>query len=393
MGTKPPVFRAWYFDGRTANKHPAQVQPTAQHLVLRFKSGHQILWPYADIRLTPAGKGKTSTHLERIARDTPQPITEQLLIEDATFLERVEQVAPEQLGSFWSRPKHASSRRLLLWLAAICIPFLLYGVWTVAIPALSDQVAENVPPEWEAKLGQTVFDSMFQNTPQVPAGQQKQLMDAITERLLATVPDQPYHFRVYIHPSKQVNALALPGGIVVVFQGLLNQSASPEELAGVLAHEFQHVLRRHSTRGIIRQLASGTLLSLMVGDANSVMNTVLNTAGQLDSLRFSRSMETEADRSGMEMMIAARIDPKGMVRIFEKLQKEEREMLKAIQDKTGEAPEWMKYLSTHPAAQDRVKMLETLSQNAGSAPLPVLPDADWSVMHKRLQTTTQPKAK
>lgn len=395
MGVKAPVFRAWYFDGQTANKHPAQVTPTAQGLVIRFKNGQQQQWPYTSIHLADTGRGKGPVRLERTTGDKKQPITEQLMIEEAAFLERVEAVAPASLGTFWSRPQHARARRLLLWVSVFIIPFLLYGVWSVAIPALADQVTENVPPEWEVKLGDTVFEQLFPKPPREPTEAEQALLTPITDRLLATVPDQPYPFRIYIHPSRQVNALALPGGIVVLFQGLVNRSASPEELAGVMAHEFQHVLQRHSTRGIIRQLASGTLLALMVGDANGVMNTVLRTAGELDSLRFSRSMENEADREGMKMMIAARIDPDGMVRIYRKLEEQEKEMLSFAAGEDGDVPEWMEYLSTHPAAADRVKLLETLSRNAGSEPEPLLPEQDWTVMHKnkKPKTTTQQPAR
>ncbi|CCQ89574.1 putative Peptidase, family M48 [Nitrospina gracilis 3/211] len=389
MAANLGVFRAWYFDGRTANKHPVLICATAQSLTLRLKSGEAIEWPYPQIRLSPSGKGKSGVHLERTTGDPVQSVTEQLLVEDPTFLDRVEAIAPDALGSFWSRPKHASSRRILLWLAVVAIPFLLYGVWTLFIPAMADRVAENVPVEWEVKLGDTVHESLFRGSPPTAVGVQKKMLDAITQRLLATVPDQPYDFRVSIHPSNQINALALPGGIVVVFQGLVNQTESPEELAGVLAHEFQHVLRRHSTRGIIRQLASGMFLSMMVGDANGVMSGVLQTAGELDSLRFSRSMETEADREGMKMMVAARIDPQGMVRVFEKLEKEEKKLLAVVQSEEGEVPEWMQYLSTHPAAGNRVKMLEKMSGNADVSPEPIRLEADWNTLHKKSTTTPQ----
>ena len=61
----------------------------------------------------------------------------------------------------------------------------------------------------------------------------------------------------------------------------------------------------------------------------------------------------------------------------------------------GEVPEWMEYLSTHPAAGDRVKMLEKMSRNSGSSPEPLLPGKDWTVMHrnKKPETTTQQPAK
>jgi beta-barrel assembly-enhancing protease len=77
--------------------------------------------------------------------------------------------------------------------------------------------------------------------------------------------NQPYDLRIYIWSEKGVKALALPGGVMLISQGLLNEAKSPEELAGVIAHEIQHVLLRHSTRGIIRNLTQSMLLALFVG--------------------------------------------------------------------------------------------------------------------------------
>ena len=100
--------------------------------------------------------------------------------------------------------------------------------------------------------------------------------------LLSAVPDQPYNFRIYVHPSKTVNALALPGGTIILFQGLINITDTPEELAGVMAHEFQHVLKRHSTRGIIRSEAINIFATVVSGD--SVMNVILQAGGLMEVL-------------------------------------------------------------------------------------------------------------
>ena len=87
----------------------------------------------------------------------------------------------------------------------------------------------------------------------------------------------------------------MPGGNIIVFEGLLKIADSPEELAGVLAHEAQHIFLKHSTRGILRNLASEILLTLVREDANAVIESVVGIAGQLNTLGFSRKMETEAD--------------------------------------------------------------------------------------------------
>ena len=157
----------------------------------------------------------------------------------------------------------------------------------------------------------------------------------------------------------------MPGGNIIVFEGLLKIADSPEEITGVLAHEAQHIFLKHSTRGILRNLASGMLLALFRGDANAVMESVVGIAGQLNTLGFSRKMETEADIKGIELMLDAKINPKGMLSIFKKLLKEELklEKNKKFHPYLKMPRNFFSYLSTHRSAKIRIKELENKIKN------------------------------
>ena len=152
----------------------------------------------------------------------------------------------------------------------------------------------------------------------------------------------------------------MPGGNIIVFEGLIKIADSPEEIAGVLAHEAQHIFLKHSTRGILRNLASGVLLALVRGDANAVMESVVGIAGQLNTLGFSRKMETEADIKGIELMLEAKINYKEMLSIFKKLLKEELKLeeKKRIHPYLKMPRNFFSYLSTHPSAKIRIKEIE-----------------------------------
>jgi len=194
--------------------------------------------------------------------------------------------------------------------------------------------------------------------------------------------DQPYDLKVYILPVKQVNALALPGGPIVIFEGLLSKAESPEELAGVIAHEIQHILLRHSTRGILRNMAESMLVSIFLGDVNSVMEGVINLAGELETLGLSREMETEADQKGMELILAANIDPHGMIRIFEKLIQEESPQKELPEEKPiseDNDMEFSFYFSTHPSGRNRLAQLEKqMESHENRIWTPLFPDLDWN---------------
>jgi predicted Zn-dependent protease len=156
--------------------------------------------------------------------------------------------------------------------------------------------------------------------------------------------------------------MAAPGGHVVVFTGLVHATESAEELAGVLAHEMQHVLLRHTLRAMVRGLGVRATLSVLLGGAGELGNVTGALIEQWGGLRFSRSQESDADLAGVTLLQAAGIDPHGMVTFFEHLAQ-----------RGGEPPA---FLSTHPASAARAKAI--LDRIAGSPSVPALPYAwDW----------------
>jgi beta-barrel assembly-enhancing protease len=181
-----------------------------------------------------------------------------------------------------------------------------------------DQFVDKISVEWEETIGDTVLS----NFP-VEKNPDPRVMALLTDTLLllkqSKVEETPYNLKVFILPTEQINTLSLPGGNIIVFERLLKIADSPEKIAGVLAHEAQHIFLKHSTRGILQNLASGIFITLVRGDANAVMESVVGIAGRLNTLGFSRKMETEADIKGIELMLEAKINPKGMLSILKKV--------------------------------------------------------------------------
>ena len=411
MNPTKPEFSGIFYDGKSANKYPVKLFLTQAQVELIFPDGRRISWLYPNLKVSKTGS-TGPVHLER-ATSGPNTISESVMIEDPDFLHVAHQVAPDALGNVWNQPHKRSLRYVLMILACVILPPFVFAIWVYVIPAMTDAVADQVPTEWEEKLGQDYFQTLFKESIKEPDPQVRKALDVMAKRLLTAVPDQPYHFRIYVHPSKMVNAMALPGGTIIVFQGLINITETPEELAGVLAHEFQHVLKRHSTRGIIRSEAINIFATIVSGD--SLMNVILQAGGMMEFLRYSRKLESQADAEGMKMMLASRIDPKGMIRIFEKLEEKQHRQLKSSKENSEEdnpqeespgenseehapegksadqkidrTPEWMKYLSTHPAGEDRVEVLKKLSSHSARKSNPLLPDFDWKSMHRETKET------
>jgi predicted Zn-dependent protease len=163
-----------------------------------------------------------------------------------------------------------------------------------------------------------------------------------------------------------VNAFAAPGGYIVVYRGLLRQAETPEELAGVLAHELQHVLQRHGTKAVLQEIPLRLVVAAATGDAG-ITGRVLGTAATLGALRYRRRDESAADRAGMEMLRAAQIDPDGMIRFFSRLV-----------EQGDDIPALVAYLSTHPRNRARIEALQRLAAELNDQPVVPLDNPQWN---------------
>lgn len=166
-------------------------------------------------------------------------------------------------------------------------------------------------------------------------------------------------FEVHISPSSDINAFALPGGIVVMNQGLIDKAETVEEVAGVLAHEMAHVERRHTFKSLanrIGYLGGLVILSTFIGADAAV---VLAKGADLVSLKHSRDDEREADAQGMIFLQNAEVDGRGMISFFKKLHETETAMMGGAGNTINRS---LQFLSTHPLSSERVERLKGLLQ-------------------------------
>jgi len=173
----------------------------------------------------------------------------------------------------------------------------------------------------------------------------------LVDRLVYHWADVPYDFRVEVEDSRIANAMALPGGLIIVTQGLLDQVETENELAFVLGHELGHFKNRDH----LRALGRGVLLSLFftVVTGNDVSGIGINVA-DITLRGFSREQESDADEFGLAIAYAEYGHVNEALRLFERWQ-----------DDDGSRPHILSYLSTHPQAGDRVEKLRLLAESEG----------------------------
>ncbi|MBI4572620.1 MAG: M48 family metallopeptidase [candidate division NC10 bacterium] len=362
-----------YLDGRTADRQRVVIRPMRNGLQITTEQGGTLWWPYGETRQTQGAYAGEQVRLER-GGDIP----EALLIPDATFLSYVHRVAPEA-ASHLHDPTRRRMRIPLTVLAALAVVLITSALYLWGIPLLTAVVATRVPVAWEERLGQAVTGHLAPPGKRCLDPARAQVIQEISARLTAPLGRSPYAFRVLVVNDPAVNAFAAPGGYVVLLRGLLDETQSAEELAGVLAHEFQHVLRRHATRALLQEVSSGLLLAALAGDATGAMAYGLEGARRLGALRYSRQNEEEADREGMRMLLDAGIDPGGMITFFARLQKEGKG-----------SPVLPAYLSTHPRFEDRIGRLTQLATQSQTTPAKLLPHSDWRDIRRICPTTGRP---
>ena len=357
-------------DGQTAARQRAKVYLTPGSLQIHTERGETIGWPWKEIRQARNYYGDGQMRLEK-GGNPP----EVLLVPGPLFLSRLKEVVPEEKSQF-REPFRRKRWPVIAFLSAVGVIGASSALYLWGIPGLVSLVEPYVPVSWEEHLGQAVVTHLAPQEKQCPDLARTQRVGEILTILTSSPVKPAYTFRVIVVNQPAINAFAVPGGTIVILRGLLEKTQSAEELAGVLAHEMQHIIHRHATRALLQQASLRLLLAAMVGDAGTVMAFGVEGAQTIGMLHYTRQKEEEADREGIKMLMAAGVDPQGMIRFFEKMQNESEKSLKLPA-----------YLSTHPDLNDRIQRLKSLAADSQPPSVKLLQDYAWKDIYRLCEAT------
>lgn len=304
-----------------------------------------------------------------------------LYLKNPDVIRAFRQMAPDHM----SRPleqaaeqvRQARQRHRVVWgLVSGTVLALVLGLW-FGSDAFVELAVNRIPVEWEQKLGESAYREFLTGQDVMKDGLAVAAVREMTQRLASHVPNNPYRFEVTVVKSDVVNAFALPGGYVVVFTGLMKKAESPEEVAGVLAHELNHVLQRHGLERIIKQLGFVAVVSIVLGNPPGLGGVMKQLGVELMTLKFGRAQETEADTTGLDLLYRAKINPEGMITFFQRLvEKDEgrvewlssHPMSSARADHLKARLAEMPKQKTEPFSLEWSKVREVLGASSGSAP-------------------------
>jgi Zn-dependent protease with chaperone function len=333
-----------------------------RNVTLRFADTLQIFengafvesWPYDDIRRAD------DPHGLRVSCVSARPLA-RLEVDDAA-------AAQELVSRCRFLDVAASGRqtwRIIGWSLAAGCSILLVSIY--GIPLLADRLAPFIPVALEKRIGEGVdtqvrflFGGKACDRPDGQAAFNV-MMEKLREAGGITLPLQ-----AEVLSSSVPNAIALPGGKVYLFDGLLQKARNPDEIAGVLAHELGHVQHRDSLRKVIQTGGTSFLIGLLFGDVTGG-SAVIFAARSIIDASYSRESERDADDFAVATMrkLGRSARPMG-------------EFLVRVTTSDGKSKSVSSILDSHPVSEERLaRMTQEGQPNTGPD---ILSAAQWRAL-------------
>ena len=327
-------YPAEFLDGWSLATVAVEVELSAAGLRAVDAAGKErALWSRSGLRCDAMQQGGV-LHVTHAAAGA-----ETLVVRDPELAERLLALCVEVKALPGGKQR---GRFVVIWAGALLVLGALayYGA-----PLLAHVLAMRIPLEHERALGTQIEAVLDFASCSNPAGEAA--LRELEQRLIGQAGAKAESFELRIVQMPEPNAFALPGGLIVVTSGLLEQSERADEVAGVLAHEVEHVMQRHVLSGFIRDALMSGLWAVSLGDYSGLLVVDPSTAYRVANLKFSRSDEDAADSGAVTRLHRAGISHQGLIQFFERLRGEH--------DIDG--PAW---LSTHPSTGDRIDRLRAL---------------------------------
>lgn len=249
-------------------------------------------------------------------------------------------------------------KELFILVVAFGLIWIVFTYQSVELPETNLQISN----EREAELSELIMDNLKSQYDFLDDSISEILLAPITQRLTDTLNSEKYDYTFHLIENHEINAFATIDGHIYVFSGLLKFVDSPEQLAGVIAHEIGHHENGDLVDRLIKELGLNVLLAVMTG-GDAIM--VSEISKLLISSGFDRKQEREADEFAYDLMAKARINPAQLAHFFTKLKMEAKTY-----------PDDLEMIMTHPNSKNRIEGALTFPLPEGFQELTL--DLNWS---------------
>lgn len=358
---------ATYYDGITADTKQVLCEiegvPPGGRICLRIPERRREMasWRMADIKPIPGKRDELRlTH-------TNGRQGERLVFEGREVSTEARKRLPV-LAQHRRRERGRQSRVVALATAALAS---IIAVYFFGVPLVAQQIVGLIPPEAEIRFGDVVVDQVADalaeeggleicdpNPDSVANQAIRRFADATTEGV-----DTPFDIDIQVVRNTIPNAFALPGGRAFYFSGLLEQTETPDEFAGVMAHEIGHVVHRHGMQSIVATAGTGLLVGFVLGDITGI-SVAAGVGSALINNSFSRDSEREADAFAAKAAQRVRFQPSAFAHMLARVSGD---------DSFTRA---MALLSTHPLTEERRVNMQAFDAVDQTLP-PAFSEAEW----------------
>ncbi|MBT8144459.1 MAG: M48 family metallopeptidase [Gammaproteobacteria bacterium] len=346
------MHAAFYNDGKTAQRHEVELRVVVDRLWLRSNDGQvDEKWDGPGIRLLEEAYSGKPLRLQHAGN--PDAV---ITVTHPDTRHRLLESFPQLAG----KVVHGSTTHRLIFWTGLTVAAI--ATFLVGIPMLAVSFAGHIPNEWSTKLGDVIVESLVDSDTACTGGEGLQALRDFTERLQA-VSAYSGAIELQVADVSAVNAIAAPGGNIVVFRGVIEEANSGDQLAGVVAHELAHLSENHPLEGLAHHLALRFVLALIIGDFNGLTVAAADLGGDAMISGYGRAQETEADRIAVHLLNDAGYDAGGLADFFRH----------QAQQGDDEPPKALAWLSTHPTHRERIDALGKI--NRGGAP--AFDEAQW----------------
>ena len=348
----------------TSAQHQVTVELAPAALKIHGPDGAVIAeWSYGEIEALSAPDDVLRLGLAR------SPVLARLEIRDAALAAAIDELSIPVDRS--GKSERRGRAKVVAWSIAAAVSLLLVAIF--GVPAIATRLAALMPYGVERRLGAAVDVQIRNMLDTKKAGAAFECGNVEREKSPRVRPSTSswrssnrrprcrFALRVLVVRRSDANAITLPGGTIYVFEGLIDDSKTPDELAGVLAHEFGHVAHRDGTRAVLQGAGLSFLFGMLLGDFVGG-GAVIIAARMILQTSYSRDVEAAADAYGVDLMSKAGGDPRALGTILLRI--------------AGSTHSGMKILLDHPETQKRVEAINAMAKPGPMHPL--LDAAEWS---------------
>lgn len=340
-----------YYDGATSKPYTIELEYGPGYLQFYYTDslGNQIK------RNVPAKNIQNwliagSNTVIKIGDFPYQTIQIEGILDQAAIADHDPQRAPVYRQSF----DYSSGKSLSLMFGLfIAMAVFLVSLYIWVVPWVAVQIAVSSPPSFDKTLGDPTAAEIKKNI--TDNKKATELLNEFAQEL--KLDTSKFHPKLTVITDETVNAFALPGGNMFFYSGLIQKMESPEELAGVLGHEWGHVVNRHSVRQLVSNLSAFVIVSAVLGDAGGITAVIIENADAITRLSYSRNMESESDDYAIEVLHKNNLDPMGVSKSFTRLKESSKPIL--IDSTEVNIPE---FLTTHPDIESRISTTKEAAQ-------------------------------